>query len=119
MTRQELQVRTKKFNVDIILFCNALPKTIAGFEIAKQLIRSSSSVEANYRASYRAKSRADFINKIQTIIEESDECWYWLEIIHETKMNTSAELKRLLQEADELTAIFTATNKTAKNNLIR
>lgn len=114
MTRQELQLRTRKFNVDVLVFCNCLPKTVAGFELGKQLIRSASSVGANYRASYRAKSTADFINKIQIVIEEADECAYWLEVIHEANMSHHTELTRLRQEANELTAIFTSTNKTMK-----
>lgn len=114
MTRQELQQRTKRFNIDVIIFCNFLPKTVAGIEIGKQLIRSASSVGANYRASSRAKSKADFINKIQIVIEEADECVYWFEIIQEVRIYRDAEINRLKREAHELTAIFTATNKTMK-----
>ncbi|HAN65690.1 MAG TPA: four helix bundle protein [Chitinophagaceae bacterium] len=119
MTRQELQQRTKKFNIDVIIFCNFLPKTVAGFELGKQLIRSASSVGANYRASSRAKSTADFINKIQIVIEEADECAYWFEVILESHINRDAELIRLKREAYELTAIFTATNKTIKSRFKR
>ena len=71
---------------------------------------------ANYRASARAKSKADFINKIQIIVEEADETLYWLEIIEATNLSTSTNLKSLITEANELTAIFAATNKTAKSN---
>lgn len=81
MDRSELQLRTKRFNIDIILFCNSLPKTAAGFEIAKQLIRSAGSVGANYRATNRSKSRADFAHKLKIVFEEIDESYYWLEII--------------------------------------
>ena len=79
MTKQELQNRTKAFNVAVIKACEGLPKNAAGFELAKQIIRSSGSVGANYRASSRAKSDADFIYKIQIVIEEADETMYWLE----------------------------------------
>ena len=117
MDKRLLQLRTKRFHIDIIKFCHDFPKTAVGFEIAKQLLRSAGSVGANYRASARAKSKADFINKIQIIIEEADESLYWLEVIEEAQIKTGNETKRLVKEANELTAIFTATNKTAKANL--
>jgi four helix bundle protein len=94
-----------------------LPKNAAGFEIAKQVIRSAGSVGANYRASARAKSKPDFINKIQIIIEEADETQYWLEVMRDADLLKGKELDRLIIEANELTAIFTATNKTAKSNI--
>lgn len=116
MDRKTLELRTKNFNIEVIKFCKDFPRTAAGFEIAKQLIRSSGSVGANYRASARAKSKADFINKIQIIIEEADESMYWLEIVEQAEIKQGIETKRLMKEANELTAIFTATNKTAKSN---
>ncbi len=73
MTRKELQDRTKKFHIDIIKLCGDFPRNAAGFETAKQIIRSAGSVGANYRASMRAKSDADFIYKIQIVLEEADE----------------------------------------------
>ncbi len=114
MTRTELQKRTKKFHIEVIQFCADLPRTPVGFEIAKQLIRSAGSVGANYRAAGGAKSTADFINKIQIIIEEADESLYWLEIILESKLKVSDAAILLIKEANELTAIFTASNKTVK-----
>lgn len=69
MTRKELQDRTKKFHVDVIKLCSHFPKNAAGFESAKQLIRAAGSVGANYRASVRAKSDADFIYKIEVVLE--------------------------------------------------
>ena len=116
MNKTILQNRTRKFHIDVIRLCSDFPKTAAGFEIAKQLLRSAGSVAANYRASSRAKSKADFINKIQIVIEEADESHYWLEIIEEAFIKTGEETKRLINEANELTAIFTSTNKTAKAN---
>jgi four helix bundle protein len=116
MDRKILQTRVKKFHIDIIKLCTDFPKTAAGFEIAKQIIRSAGSVAANYRASSRAKSKADFINKIQIVIEEADESHYWLEVIEEALIKPGNETRRLIKEANELTAIFTATNKTAKAN---
>ena len=114
MDKKTLQIRTKKFHIDIIKFCNDFPRTAAGYEIAKQILRSSGSVAANYRASARAKSKADFINKIQIVLEEADESLYWLEIIEEANIKSGIETKKLISEANELTAIFTATNKTAR-----
>ncbi len=116
MDRKVLQQRTQKFNVNVIHFCNDFPRTPAGFEIAKQLIRSSGSVGANYRATVRAKSRADFIYKIQIVLEEADESLYWLEVVKEAGIKQGQMLEELLNEANQLTAIFAATDKSAKLN---
>ena len=105
-----------KFHLDILLLTENLPKNIIGFEIAKQIIRSSGSVGANYRSSKRAKSKADFICKIEIVLEEADETLYWLEIIRDAGLIKSTDLTRLIKEANELTAIFAATDKTAKRN---
>ena len=72
MNKKEMQTRTKKFHVAIIKLCEDFPKNAAGFETAKQLIRSAGSVGANYRATARAKSYADFTNKMSIVLEESD-----------------------------------------------
>jgi four helix bundle protein len=115
MDRQELQLRTKSFHIDVLRLCQDFPKTTTGFEVARQIIRSAGSVGANCRASARAKSKEDFIYKIQIVIEEADESHYWMEIIGEI-VKPGEETKRLIQEAFELTAIFTAISKTAKSN---
>lgn len=116
MDRKILQNRTKQFHIDIIKLCEDLPRNAAGFETAKQIIRSAGSVGANYRATVRAKSKADFIYKIEIVLEEADESMYWLEVMRDAKMKTGDEIERLIKEANELTAIFAATDKTAKNN---
>ena len=117
MTRKDLENRTKQFNVDVIKLCNLLPKTSAGFEIGRQIIRSAGSVGANYRATRRAKSKNDFIYKVEVVIEESDETLYWLEIIKESELIKDNDLlEKLLIEANEITAIFTASVKTVKQN---
>ena len=116
MDRKELQQRTKKFHVDVIKFCSDFPKNAAGFETAKQLIRSAGSVGANYRATVRAKSNADFIYKIEIVLEEADESCYWLEVVKEEEIKQGIEVDRLINEANQLTAIFAATDKTAKSN---
>lgn len=76
MNKKELQQRTKKFHIDVIKLCSDFPRNAAGFETAKQLIRSAGSVGANYRATARAKSTADFIYKIEIVLEEADESHY-------------------------------------------
>ena len=116
MNRIELQKRTKQFHIDVIRLCAELPKNAAGFETAKQVIRSAGSVGANYRATVRAKSKADFIYKIEIVLEEADESMYWLEVIKESGLKTGKEVEKLIKEANELTAIFAATDKTAKTN---
>ena len=117
MDRKILQQRTKRFHVDVIKFCENLPRNVAGFEVAKQLIRSAGSVGANYRATVRAKSKPDFIYKVQVVLEETDESLYWLEVIREAELGKGKDLERLIVEANELTAIFAATDKTAKSSL--
>lgn len=119
MDRITLQERTKVFHINVIHLCNLLPKTAAGFEIAKQLIRSAGSVGANYRATKRAKSTNDFVNKMKIIVEEADESLYWLEIISETKMIQAEQLSTLLTEANELTSIFVSSLKTINHNNLR
>lgn len=114
MDRKELQQRTKQFHVDVIKLCESFPKNAAGFETAKQVIRSAGSVGANYRASKRAKSDADFIYKIEIVLEESDETHYWLEVVKDAGLAAGVELDRLIDEANQLTAMFAATDKTAK-----
>ena len=117
MDRKLLEDRTKKFHIEIIRLCLLLPKNNVGYEIGKQLIRSAGSVAANYRASKRAKSIADFIYKIEIVLEESDESLYWLQVIHETAIVNDNRIFNLMQEAHELTAIFSATTKTAKSKI--
>jgi len=116
MTKFELQNRTKKFHVDVLIFCSGFPKNAAGFETAKQLIRSAGSVGANYRAACRAKSQADFIYKIEVVLEEADESLYWLEVTQDAKIFISDQLPSLIKEANELVSIFNTTDITAKKN---
>lgn len=116
MDRKLLQQRTKQFHIDVIKLCELLPRNAAGFEIAKQIIRSAGSVGANYRSSMRAKSTKDFIYKIELVLEEADESHYWLEIIRDADLINGEYIERLTKEANELTAIFAATDKTAKAN---
>lgn len=114
MDRKELEIRTRQFHIDVIHLAGALPRNAAGFEIARQLIRSAGSVAANYRASGRAKSRADFIYKVRIVLEEADETHYWLDIIRASNLQKGKLIDMLIGEANDLTSIFAATCKTAQ-----
>lgn len=116
MTKNELKNRTKKFALQIIKLVDKLPNTIAGRAIGNQIIRSGTSVASNYRSACRARSNADFVSKITIVEEESDETLFWLEIIIESNLLPKDRVLALVKEADELTAIFTASGKTAKQN---
>ena len=115
----DMKARTKQFTIDNSYLYSKLPITREFNAYVNQLIRCSSSVGANYRASQRAKSTADFINKLKIVEEEADESSFFLEIIFE--INKSQELKfeieKLLKESNEILAIVVASIKTAKNNL--
>jgi four helix bundle protein len=93
---------------------NSLPKSDAGRILGKQLLRSGTSVAANYRAVCRARSRDEFIAKLGLVIEEADETAFWLEFLADTGMVAKRRLESLLAEANELVAIFVASRKTAK-----
>lgn len=114
MNKDELKKRTKKFALDIIKLIEYFPGTKTGDVIGRQLLRSATSVGANYRAACRARSQSDFISKISIVEEESDESLYWLELAAEAGLAGKEAIGLLTKEADELTAIFTASKKTAK-----
>lgn len=114
--KNELLNRTKRFALDCWHFCFKIPKSREYNAFVNQLIRSSSSVGANYRASQRAKSTADFINKLKIVEEEVDESVYWLEIFEEIHSDNSEELSNLKKEGKELLAITVASINTAKRN---
>jgi four helix bundle protein len=116
MDKRQLLDRTKIFALEIINFTALLPKNNVGNIISRQILRSATSVGANYRAACRAKSKDDFRNKIKIVEEEADETLYWLELIFESKILANILLEKLIKEADELTAIFTAISKTSRNS---
>ncbi|MCR4291453.1 MAG: four helix bundle protein [Candidatus Kuenenia sp.] len=116
MDKVQLQSRTKNFALRVFNMVEKLPKSKGTEVIIYQLIKASTSVAANYRAACRAKSRADFINKLKIVEEESDESLFWLEFIADLNLIDFKLLENLLKEADELVAIFTAAIKTTKNN---
>ena len=113
MDETQMKERTKSFALRIFKLADALPRTCSGNAVASQIVRSGSSVAANYRSLCRAKSQADFIHKTSVIEEEADETCFWLEMIIAAKLLDPARTTPLLQEANELTAIAVATRKTA------
>ena len=113
MDKNELLSRTKKFALEVIDLVNSLQNTPSNKKIGNQLLDSGTSVGANYRAACRGKSKADFIYKIKVVEEEADESLFWLELLKETNPST-ALIDKLFNEADEITAIFTAIAKTSK-----
>ena len=112
--RQDLAARTKAFAIRVIRVAEALPRGPVADMIGRQLVRAGTAVGANYRAAKRAKSNADFINKMGTVEEEADESAYWLELLAESGLMKLPRLKPLLAECDELVAITVASIRTAK-----
>jgi four helix bundle protein len=108
----KMKTRTKRFALDVIAFVDSLPQNNTCFRLGDQLLRSGTSVGANYRASCRARSRAEFYSKISTVIEEGDESGFWLELFIESHKKDTVETHRLLSEANEITAIMAKARKT-------
>ena len=115
-TMQDLKHRTQKFAIEAWKLCAQIPKSREFDAWARQLLRCSSSVGANYRASQRAKSTADFIYKLKIVEEEADESIYWLELFQEVLGPAQKENQSLIKEAKELLAIVVASIKTARKN---
>ena len=113
MNEQALINRTKQFAIRVIRLVEALPANIVGRAIANQLVRSGTSVAANYRAACRARSKAEFIAKLGTVEEEADESSFWMELVVEAGLLSSEKVAPLLTEAGELVAIAAASKKTA------
>ncbi|MCP5535553.1 MAG: four helix bundle protein [Akkermansiaceae bacterium] len=116
MNNPELKERTKSFAVRVIKVVEAMPNNRIASPLANQIIRSGTSVAANYRAVCLSKSRADFISKLKTCIEEVDETALWLELISESDILEWSRLESLHNEANELLAIFLSSAKTARDN---
>jgi len=112
----DLKARMKPFALRVMKLVDALPRTIQGRAIASQIIRSATSVAANYRAACRARSRAEFIAKIGVVEEEADETSFWLELIVDSALLTEARIRPLLTETGELIAIMAASRKSAISN---
>jgi four helix bundle protein len=111
---QDLKERTKRFALDTIRYTRTLPRGDELKIIKMQLIRSATSTASNYRASQRAKSRADFISKMGTVEEEADESLFWLECLKDLATREHSELSRLLKEANELVSIVVTSRKRAR-----
>jgi four helix bundle protein len=116
MTPEDLKARTKKFAVEVIRFARSIPRDPITAGIASQPTDAAASVAAHYRTVCRARSRADFINKLSGAIEEVDESALWLEILAESGICVSSTSAPLWQEADELTRILVRSRETARAN---
>ena len=110
--KNDLKDRTKNFSLQIINLIKLLPKNLAASIIAKQLISSATLVGANYRAVYRARSDKEFIAKMNIVLKEADESYFWLELIFEKNWLNKDIIIPILKESNELTAIFVSTLKT-------
>ena len=112
--QEELRARTKKFALRVIRLFKNLPRSSEAQILGRQLLRSGTSVGANYRAAGRARSAAEFSAKIGIVLEEADESVFWLECLIETGIVKRELLQDLLKEANELVAIFAASYRTAR-----
>lgn len=116
----DLKKRTKDFALSIIQLCKKIDNSIGEKEIAKQLVRSGMSVGANTRAAFRGRSKKEFVAKLGIVIEEADECGYWLELPEELKANENREISEyegLKKESSELVSIFVSIVKKYKKEL--
>lgn len=116
MNREELKQRTFQYALRIMKLCQALPRTAEGLTVRKQLIRCGTSVGANYRATCRGRSTAEFIAKLGIVIEEADESAFWMELIMESGMIKKELVESLLKETNEIISIMVSSSNTAKSN---
>ncbi len=116
MDAQELQDRTKEFALRVMRLVDALPTKRSANAVANQVVRSATSVGANYRAACRARSTAEFAAKLSIVVEEADETVYWLELIAAANLVNSARICALLDEARELLFIFASSRRTVRKN---
>jgi four helix bundle protein len=112
---RQLCQRTKEFALRIVRLSEALPRSMPADLIGRQLLRASTSVGANYRAVGRARSKAEFISKLNIVLEEADEAAFWLEVLGDSGVFKKERLAELLKEANELVAIFNASRQTARS----
>ena len=115
MNEQEFKKRTKQLALRIIKLINSLPPTMTAQVIGKQVLRSGTSVGANYRAACRAKSTADLLHKLAIVEEEADETLYWLELLIESEIIPAEKLNSLVKETNEITAMIVSSIKTLKS----
>jgi four helix bundle protein len=114
--RKELEARSERFALGAIALIRTFSLEEPGPTAKRQLAKCATSVAANYRASGRSRTHKEFTSKISQVAEEADECLYWLGVAQKVPLTKSPDLPRLLDEADQLTAIFTAMSATAKRN---
>lgn len=115
---EEMKKKTKKFSVDVILFCDSLKPCKASSVVTYQLVKAATSTGANYRFACRGRSDNEFFSKICIVVEESDESLFWLEVVEDSGLsNDLAELKRLLEEATEIVKIVSKTKDTMYKKL--
>jgi four helix bundle protein len=115
MDEKTFKARTKRLAIAIIRQTENLPRSRAADVIGKQLVRSGTSIGANYRAACRAKSTADMINKMKIVEEESDETEYWLELLVEAGLVPESQIAETYKETDEILSMTTASIKTLRN----
>jgi four helix bundle protein len=113
---EEFRNRTKKFALEIIKYFQTLPKTDEARILGKQLLRSATSVAANYRAVCRARSKAEFFSKLSITVEEADECVLWLELLKESGISNTIKSVELHKEASEIIAVLAKARKTTREN---
>jgi four helix bundle protein len=113
--QEQIKYRTKKIGLEVIKLLDELPNKASAWAISKQIVRSSTSIGANYRAACRAKSTADFINKLKIVEEETDETLYWLELLEEGKLVNIERISPLKKEVNEILSIVIASIKTSKS----
>jgi four helix bundle protein len=116
MTREEMKAPTKAYANRVVKLCAALPNNWIARILGQQLLRSGTSVGANYRAVCRAKSNADFINKLRVVEEECDESLFWMELLVDNDFVKPSRLAGLMKEADEILAIVVSSAKTARTS---
>ena len=116
MRHDDLRIRSKQFALAAMDITDLLPNKPKAWVVSRQLLRSATSVAANYRAAGRSRSKAEFIAKLGVVVEEADETVFWLEMIQESHLLNSARLQPLIAEANELLRIFSASYQTSRAN---
>jgi four helix bundle protein len=114
MDEQEFKKRTKRVALDAIQLVDSLPRGRSADVIGRQLLRSATSIGANYRAACRAKSKADLIAKLSIVEEEADESLYWMELLLESGLASQGQLAELMQQTDQIVAMIVASIKTLR-----
>jgi len=113
---EQMKERTKKFALHVIRLCRALPRSSESSIIGRQLMRSATSVGANYRAVCRARSTPDFVSKLGVVLEEANESLFWIDLLVEARLASPDKIGMLRAEANELVAIFVTSLRTAKHS---